>query len=152
MGVKFVTTEQRKARLLDLVTSVLEMARDGKRDYDALIEVLQIIKNDPDFQRRLGLWMVGIPNDQGTSKSVWGEHYSEDFENIQPAERTVRVNGKKTILRAGYVVPIRNGRSVIVKAARRIRGVLSFGCAWVGDADRIISWVPLSSLDNRQQE
>lgn len=46
------TTEQ-KARLLDLITGVLEMVRDGKRDISSVSAVLQIIKDDTAFATRL---------------------------------------------------------------------------------------------------
>jgi len=41
-------TEQ-KARLLDLTTKVLELARDGNRDIEQVCKVFQIIKDKPNF-------------------------------------------------------------------------------------------------------
>src|SRR3989338_1983059 len=38
-----------KARLLDLTTSLLELTRDGDREYDSVCNVLQIIKDKPNF-------------------------------------------------------------------------------------------------------
>lgn len=40
---------QPKSRLLDLVTNVLELVRDGKRDAREVADVLQMIKNRKDF-------------------------------------------------------------------------------------------------------
>ena len=48
------TTDQKKARLLDLTTGILEMARDGNRDYDEIIDVFQVIKEERDFATILG--------------------------------------------------------------------------------------------------
>lgn len=53
---KMVATTDQKARLLDLVTGILEMARDGTRDIEAISEVFQIIKERPDFAE---LFLVG---------------------------------------------------------------------------------------------
>lgn len=50
--MKIATTDQ-KARLHDLVVSVLEMVRDGKRDILSVSDVLQTIKDDPNFPTRL---------------------------------------------------------------------------------------------------
>lgn len=66
----FATTEQRKARLLDLTTSILEMARDGKRDYDEVIDVFQVIKDDPKFSASLRRF-PGVPD--VIARRVWGE-------------------------------------------------------------------------------
>lgn len=46
------TAVEVKARLLDLTTGVLELARDGNRDAESVCEVLQIIKDDPLFASR----------------------------------------------------------------------------------------------------
>lgn len=48
-----VATTDQKARLLDLVTGVLELTRDGKRDAGEVANVLQIVKDDPKFAHRL---------------------------------------------------------------------------------------------------
>ena len=48
-----VATTDQKARLLDLVTGVLELTRDGKRDAEGIGAVLQVIKDDPKFAARL---------------------------------------------------------------------------------------------------
>src|SRR3989344_3808218 len=45
----FAKTERRKARLLDLVTTVLELVRDGKRDPERVADELQRIKDNPNF-------------------------------------------------------------------------------------------------------
>ncbi len=45
----FAKTERKKARLLDLVTTVLELVRDGKRDVDQVTGTLQRIKENPNF-------------------------------------------------------------------------------------------------------
>lgn len=50
----FATTEQKKARLLDLVTGILEMVRDGNRGYDEVIDTLQAIKSEPKPRRLAG--------------------------------------------------------------------------------------------------
>lgn len=44
-----VATNDQKARFLDLITSMLELARDGKRPIDQLARVLQVVKDDPNF-------------------------------------------------------------------------------------------------------
>lgn len=44
---------EKKARLLDLTTGVLELVRDGKRDIDQVSEVFQIIKDNPGFIKKL---------------------------------------------------------------------------------------------------
>jgi len=46
-----VATTDQKARLLDLVTGVLELTRDGKRDAGAVCELLQLVKDNPEFAR-----------------------------------------------------------------------------------------------------
>ena len=66
----FATTEQRKARLLDLTTSILELARDGNRDFDEIIDVFQVIKHDPNFSAKLRRF-PGVPD--VISRRVWGE-------------------------------------------------------------------------------
>lgn len=48
-----VATTDQKARLLDLVTGILELTRDGRRDAEEIGAVLQVIKDDPEFARRL---------------------------------------------------------------------------------------------------
>lgn len=48
-----VAKTDQKARLLDLVTGVLELTRDGKRDVGEVADVLQVVKDDPKFARRL---------------------------------------------------------------------------------------------------
>lgn len=45
----FARTERKKARLLDLVTTVLELVRDGKRDPERVADTLQRIKDNPNF-------------------------------------------------------------------------------------------------------
>jgi len=50
--MKIASTEQ-KARLLDHITSVLKLTGDGKRNAGKVADILQIIKDDPDFVRRL---------------------------------------------------------------------------------------------------
>ena len=49
-----IATTDQKARLLDLTTGILEMARDGNRDYEEVIEVFQVIKEKPNFATILG--------------------------------------------------------------------------------------------------
>lgn len=49
----------KKARLLDLVTGVLEMTRDGTRDIDEVSEVLQFLKDDPNFARYVTRYVTG---------------------------------------------------------------------------------------------
>lgn len=44
-----VATTDQKARLLDLVTGVLELTRDGKRDIEEVCDILQLIKSEPRF-------------------------------------------------------------------------------------------------------
>lgn len=48
-----VATTDQKARLLDLITGLLEMTRDGNREIESVSAVLQLIKEDPDFAVRL---------------------------------------------------------------------------------------------------
>ena len=48
------TTDQKKARLLDLTTGILEMVRDGNRNYDEVIDVFQVIKEECNFATILG--------------------------------------------------------------------------------------------------
>src|SRR3989344_5423783 len=48
-----VAKTDQKARLLDLTTSVLELVRDGKRDSGAVCDVLQLIKDKPNFVQEL---------------------------------------------------------------------------------------------------
>ena len=47
-----IAMTDQKARLLDLVTGVLEMTRDGNRDIGEVSQVLQVIKDDPNFVTR----------------------------------------------------------------------------------------------------
>lgn len=42
-------TDQKKARLLDLTTGILEMTRDGNRDIDQVLDVFQVIKDERNF-------------------------------------------------------------------------------------------------------
>ena len=44
-----VATTSQKARVLDLVTTALELVRDGKRDAGKFADVLQVVKDDPEF-------------------------------------------------------------------------------------------------------
>ena len=46
-------TTSQKARVLDLVTTALELVRDGKRDAGKFADVLQVVKDDPEFAARL---------------------------------------------------------------------------------------------------
>ena len=48
-----VATTDRKARMFDLTTGVMELVRDGNRSIDEVCDVLQIIKDDSDFAARL---------------------------------------------------------------------------------------------------
>lgn len=57
-----IATTDQKARLLDLMTGVLEMVRDGNRNIDQVSAMLQVIKDDPEFAMRLlaknGNWPI----------------------------------------------------------------------------------------------
>ena len=46
-------TDQKKARLLDLTTGILEMVRDENRSIDEVLNVFQLIKDEPGFATRL---------------------------------------------------------------------------------------------------
>ena len=48
-----VATTDQKARLLDLTTGLLEMVRDGKRECNEVCDVLQVIKDNPNFAQKL---------------------------------------------------------------------------------------------------
>ncbi len=52
-GIVVATTGQ-KARLLGLITGVLELVRDGKRDIEEVCRILQVIKDQRDFASALG--------------------------------------------------------------------------------------------------
>ena len=57
-----VATTNQKARLLDLVTGILELVRDGKRNAGDVSNVLQVIKDERDFAKRL----LGVPRSSQT--------------------------------------------------------------------------------------
>ena len=46
-------TTSQKARLLDLVTGVLELVRDGNREASEVADVLQVVKEESGFAKRL---------------------------------------------------------------------------------------------------
>lgn len=49
------TTDQ-EARFLDLTTSILEMVRDGNRDIEEVLDVFQLIKDQPNFAKFLSMY------------------------------------------------------------------------------------------------
>lgn len=80
-NVMVATTDQ-KARMFDLSTTVADLVRDGQRNVVAVLEVLQIIKNEQDFARVLlrilePLGVVTIP--ARNEPFVAREKFSRDF-------------------------------------------------------------------------
>ncbi len=72
------TGSEKKARLLDLVTSVLELVQGGKRDAEEVADVLQVIKNEKDFATTLGRkTMSELVKKQ---LAAWTRFYREEFE------------------------------------------------------------------------
>lgn len=71
------TGSEKKARLLDLVTSVLEMVQGGKRDAEEVCDVLQIMKNDKDFVTGFGLKKMS--GDTKSQLAYWAQFYREVF-------------------------------------------------------------------------
>ena len=80
------TAVEVKARLLDLTTGVLELARDGNRDAESVCEVLQIIKDDPLFTSRFFADVSSQLQDwQSFYKKFFG--LDTDFSGIRIPER-----------------------------------------------------------------
>ncbi len=79
----FTRTERKKARLLDLVTTVLELVRDGKRDPDRVAGALQRIKEDPNFAEATTLTFKEKPTRPGQIVRAmlrdWEKFYKEVF-------------------------------------------------------------------------
>lgn len=48
-----VATTDQKARMFDLITGVSELTRDGNRDFEEVLTILQIIKNEKNGPKRL---------------------------------------------------------------------------------------------------
>jgi hypothetical protein len=84
-----VAKNDEKARCLDLVTSVLELARDGKRDYKEVSRILQEIKDNPDY---LGKFFLQDKTLKAQIES-WEKFYKEifnikkDFSNLKIPEQ-----------------------------------------------------------------
>ncbi|MBI3074802.1 MAG: hypothetical protein HYY92_01115 [Parcubacteria group bacterium] len=73
-----VATTNQKARLLDLTTSVLELTRDGARDINEVVNVLQVMKDDPQFAEHFS------PN-----KILWNNGDKSVFTVLCDNEKTV---------------------------------------------------------------
>ena len=84
-----VAKTDQKARLLDLTTSVLELVRDGKRDSGAVCDVLQLIKNKPNFASLLLERSSSVAPAENQDQSLkallrdWSKFYHQYF-GIQP--------------------------------------------------------------------
>ncbi|MDP3999658.1 MAG: hypothetical protein Q8P76_03655 [bacterium] len=93
----FARTERKKARLLDLVTTVLELVRDGKRDPDQVSGALQRIKENPNFAEATASVIKEKQTRPGQSVRAmlraWQTLYRQEFgieldiSKIQPPKR-----------------------------------------------------------------
>lgn len=96
-----VAKTDQKARLFDLLASVSELVRDGKRDPKEVADTLQVIKDRRDFAKRLGLQATVNANlDPDTERQLreWQILYREvfgqekDFSTLRIPERQLGVD------------------------------------------------------------
>ena len=107
-----VAKTDQKARLLDLTTSVLELVRDGKRDSGAVCDVLQLIKDKPNFVQEL------FPEKSSPAPKVagqrtgfrslirdWQKFYHKYFPNLKVDLSNLQIPEKQEGLDRLIIVP-----------------------------------------------
>ncbi|MDP3901734.1 MAG: hypothetical protein Q8Q37_02030 [bacterium] len=70
---------RQKARFLDLMGSVLELFKAGKRNPDQLCQLLQLIKDSPNWYAQLFASVLPTKEDIQRQLSEWGRLYAEVF-------------------------------------------------------------------------
>ena len=114
-----VATTEQKARLLDLVTNVLELTRDGKRDATEVASVLQIIKDDRGFAERL-LGLTATPT-VSFKRDMHKERWTllEDVQDPDP--ETAFVNGLESVPFLENGERRINGEELVLRARGKLR-------------------------------
>lgn len=115
MKNKLIARTDQKARLFDLLASVSELVRDGKRDPKEVADTLQVIKNHRDFAKRLGIAAVSnvnIDSDAQRQLQEWQSLYRElfgqekGFSTLRIPERQLGVD--RLIVVATGMIPSRS--------------------------------------------
>jgi hypothetical protein len=77
-----------KVRLFDLTATALELVRDGKRDPWELAELLQVVKENPDFAKRFGIRPIPITLEdwEQFDREIFGK--KADYAGLAVPERT----------------------------------------------------------------
>ncbi|OGF82592.1 hypothetical protein A3B18_01370 [Candidatus Giovannonibacteria bacterium RIFCSPLOWO2_01_FULL_46_13] len=91
-----------KARLLDLTTGMLELTRDEKRDIEQVCSMLQIIKDDPDFAKRL-LAKNGEPVTELLLEPVGTIAVSATAERFVAKDKFMIDTGRKALVKISYL-------------------------------------------------
>lgn len=106
-----VAKTDQKARLLDLMTSVLELARDGKRKSDEVCDVLQVIKDRKDFVEKLLAPKAPASVPTKATPSVrsllrdWQKFFAKYFPNLKVDLSNLQIPEKKEGFDRLIIVP-----------------------------------------------
>lgn len=98
-----VATTDQKARLFDLIATVSEFVRDGKRDPGNVCAVLQIVKDQPDFLTcflRIGLnrFPVSVDYDRSVEDGVLAGDFEWDNPDLTSANFSTDRRGKAEVV------------------------------------------------------